>query len=323
MFDFERMGVSNSVNYKQKRKMKKAQKNKTIEISFALIFAIIVAIISTVALSYIVKQEKHVTMACTYIENGDSETAIQYIEDNVNDVDLKGSNRKTLLIVACEKGDVDVIRELISRGADLNYAPSGQLSPLETYCLSGYKNGHEGLDALLKAGARQSKYVEKPAIYILLESCQWNSKEEKDIATECAISLLKKGAPLGYKYTTILHEAAKYNLDGLFYTVVHTNEGLSMLNSLNADGSTPWETAIKHGAVGVQRVIRNLEIEYQEEQNKATEPSEDVNVPVADNDNNSEVGSDVTVDEYDSIETPSENLNNTEGETQNEQTNEE
>ena len=70
---------------------------------------------------------------------------------------------------------------------------------------------------------------------------------------------------MGYEDSTILHYAAQGNMSDLFYTVVHTSEGLHLLTIKNAEGQTPWDVAVTNGAVAVQRVIRNLEEEYREE----------------------------------------------------------
>ena len=74
-------------------------------------------------------------------------------------------------------------------------------------------------------------------------------------------------------------EAAKADMDDLFYTIVHTNEGLYMLNTKNQDGDTPWNVAVKNGATGVQKVIRALEKEYEDAKNPDKEDEKTELIP--------------------------------------------
>lgn len=182
------------------------------------------------------------------------------------DIDMIGPGKQTLLMVACENGSVDAIEYLINHGADVNKSPSGCMTPLELYCSLSYEAGEYGLLLLIDSNVKQSKYTVKPAVFHLADQYYWMNDSQKALATEETIWLLKYGAPLGYNNTSLLHMAAKGNMGDLFYTIVHTTQGLSMLNMKDENGQTPWEIAVEYGAVSVQKVIRNLETELKEEE---------------------------------------------------------
>ena len=234
--------------------------------------ALIIALICSVALFFIADHEEKVDLACQAIINNQNSVAKTYV-DNLWNIDGAGTTHYTVLMAACESGNTEMIRYIIDRGADPNHSPNGMYTPLELYCQSGYLGGHEILDAMFAAGLKQSIYTVKPAIFILAENFFWLKDNNKSIATEIAIRLLQKGAPMGFQNTTLLHAAAKGDMDDLFYTIVHTHEGLSMLNAQDENGDTPWSVAVKNGSTGVQKVIRALEEEYKEEQDN---PDDDI-----------------------------------------------
>lgn len=236
--------------------------------------ALILAIICSITLLVICWQEDILESACNAIKAGNSEEAIAQLEQ-VWDLEMLNKDKETALMTACRTGDDDVIYYLIEKRVNLNYAPPGKMTPLELFCRYGYKNGYEPVISLLKSGAKQSKFTLKPALYHLGEQFYWMDKKEKPIATELSIILLQHGAPMGYGDTSILHLAAEGNMDELFYTVVHTTQGLQMMTMQNGDGKTPWQVAVEKGAVGVQRVIRDLE----KESGLGQDPFGDANIP--------------------------------------------
>jgi len=83
--------------------------------------------------------------------------------------------------------------------------------------------------------------------------------------------LLQNGAPLGCGNTSILHLAAKSDMSDLFYVLVHTTEGIGFLTMKDQEGNTPWDVAMQYGAVSVQKVIRDLEVEYEQAKKEAEE----------------------------------------------------
>lgn len=232
-----------------------------------------VAMVASALLLIILHQQEMIDAACVAIENYAQEDAESYI-DQVWDINGCGLRKETMLMVACEVGNEEAIEYLLNKGADPNKTVAGNLTPLELFCRDGYNAGERALLLLLNAGVRQSIYTVKPAIFHLADNYYWMTDEQKALATEETIWLLKYGAPLGYKDTSLLHLAAKSNMADLFYTIVHTREGLYMINMRDGDGNTPWSVAVINGAVDVQRVIRNLETESEEEQEEnATTPS--------------------------------------------------
>lgn len=231
----------------------------------ATIAAAIVLFVCSLLLFNIIVQEEHVDKACLAIENGNSALAISEIEQ-IRNIDCVGSNKQTVLMAACKTGNKELIQYIVNRGADVNKSPRGHLTPLELFCAYGYEAGEDALWILLDAGVKQSSYTAQPAIFHLAENFYWMDNNQKKIATEEAILLLQKGAPLRHKDNSLLHVAARSDMDDLFYTMVHSTEGLQLMSMRNSDGLTPWDVAVKNGATKVQKVIRDLEDEYRDDQ---------------------------------------------------------
>lgn len=256
---------------------------KKIHFGLGFYIPLVIAFICALLLFVIVDQEEKIDNLKNAIEQNNTEAAKVYVDELIN-INIPGKNNKTALMLACEYGNGELIEYVVQKGADVNYAPNGMPTPLELFCEKGYCAGPDALRTMFSAGLKQSKYTLQPAIFTLANNFYWMDDEQKEEATEVVIVLLKNGAPLGYNDTTILHLAAKADMDDLFYTVVHTQEGIYMLNAKNEDEQTAWEIAVKFGAINVQKVIRNLEQEYKDEQgnqgNEWTEiitPDEDEN----------------------------------------------
>ena len=263
-----------------------------------------IALLFAVILLFIVTQTETTDRLCEAIESGNNEIAMQLSTELVN-IDWIGSDNFTPLGKACAVGNKEMIVFLINSNADVNYAPDNQLTPLELFCHSGYMAGEDALNKMLKAWVKQSNYTNKPAIFYLAEQYQDMTNEEKAVATEITILLLKKGAPLGYENTTLLHMAAKGDMDDLFYTVSHSTQGLNLLTKEDQDGNTPWEVAVKCGSTKVQKVIRDLESELS---GKPSDPLDSI-VPGLDVDNDILGGS--NHDEYTEPTTEPTNKENT------------
>ena len=225
--------------------------------------ALVFVILLSASLLIIISQEELIDEACAEIENNNNSAAIEYI-DNIFIINMCGLSGENVLMTACRTGNLEMFKYVVQKGANVNYNFNGKHTPLELFCNSGYEAGPEMLKAMLSAGCHQSKFSVKPAIFYLADNYYWMNDKQKEIATEETLLLLQYGAPLGYGDTSILHLAAKGDMDDLFYTVIHTRLGLSMINMKDGDGNTPWQVAVKNGAVGVQRVIRDLEREAQQ-----------------------------------------------------------
>ena len=226
----------------------------------------LIAVICSCILIYIIDQETYIDKACAAIEANDNDVAIQYLK-KIKNYNSIGQRKETVLMVACESGNAEIIAFLLTQDLDVNYCPNGALTPLELFCQTGYKAGIDALDLLLEYGVKQSNFSEKPAVFYLAENLYWMEDEERIIAEELILSLMQNGAPFGYKTTTILHEITKADSADLFDILVHTTQGLALLNTKNSEGKTPWDISIQYGAVDVQRVIRFLEEELRQEQN--------------------------------------------------------
>lgn len=233
---------------------------KKISVGPEFFIASFVALICCIVLLFSINQTEKIDTLCSAIEREENDKAKEIVSE-IYDLDLVGSDNVTPLMKACMVGNGEMIEYLLECGANINYAPPNQLTPLEHFCSAGYMAGHEVVKTMFKYFVKQSNYTVKPAIFHLADNYYWMTDEEKAVATEITIILLQKGAPLGYNDTTLLHIAAKSDMDDLFYTVVHSTQGLSMLNMPDGNGDTPWEVALKNGAVRVQKVIRDLESE--------------------------------------------------------------
>lgn len=228
-----------------------------------LFITLITAIYCSIVIICISSQEEHIDKACQFIKNNDNQNAIVEI-NKIWFIDEVGLNRETTLMAACESGNGQMIQLLLKEGADPNYKINGKLSALEFYCNFGYNAGVKPLKQLLDAGARQSIFEKKPAVFYLADRFVEMDKSEKEEATEMAILLLTNGAPLSYNGETLLHLAARADMAELFDQIIHTKNGIQLMNSKNKDGLTPWQVALNFGAVDVQQVIRGLESEYEE-----------------------------------------------------------
>lgn len=233
------------------------------KIGLALLLSVFILVASATTLLYLNDQETLIDKACFAIDSHDLELAANYME-KVKFINLYGDRRETLLMSACKNGNKECILYLLNRGANPNRTVSARLTPLELYCEYGYEAGDALLSLLLECGADQSKYSEQPALYQLANQFHWMNDEQKEIAAKEAVILLEYGAPLEYDGSTILHYAARGNMADLFNILIHTQQGLSLINVKNNDGLTAWNVAVENGAVGVQRVIRNLEAELKQ-----------------------------------------------------------
>jgi ankyrin repeat protein len=237
--------------------------------------ASLLAIICSVCILFICDQESAIDAACMAIENHNNDIAKTQIDKVVN-VNLVGTNNKTMLMVACESGNSDMIEYLIYRGADVNKTSPGYLSPLELFCDSGYEAGESALLVLLDAGIEQSAYVEKPAVFHLADNLLSMTEEQRELASKEIMLLLQYGSAFQYDQTSILHSLAKSNMADLFYDVVHTKTGLELMTMKDENGKTPWHISVEYGSIDVQRVIRHLETEYNDvQQEESALPKED------------------------------------------------
>jgi hypothetical protein len=232
-----------------------------IKLGIEFFISAFIAMIAAALLLCIITQQETVDKACVAIENYDQDTLVNCV-DKIWNIDAYGTRNETMFMVACESGNEEAIEYLLNQGADPNKTVPGQLTPLELFCNNGYEAGEYALSLLLKSGVKQSAYSVQPAIFYLADNYYWMTPEQKVLATEQSILLLQHGAPLGYEDTSLLHLAAKSNMYDLFYTIVHTNEGLYMMTMKDVNGQTPWDVAVSSGSIDVQKIIRNLENEY-------------------------------------------------------------
>lgn len=221
---------------------------------------IFVALEAALALSFIISQRVILNKAFDYVRNGETELAIGLL-DKISDIDAEEyRTHETLLGIACEKGNKEMIFALIEHGADPNKHYGYLLTPLESLCSYGYESGGaESVQKLITAGAKLNEYTNKPAIIILASKTYYMNNEQKAIATKEINVLFKNGAKLSFEKETVLHYAAQSNMADLFSILIQTNEGISLINSLDAEGRTPYQTAIQYGSASVQRVIRGYE----------------------------------------------------------------
>lgn len=253
----------------------------------AAIFAFAFIVSSVHLWSQQSKSEK----ASAAIEAGNNAEAIIAI-DGMWNKSIPDKNGRTPIITACKEGNAEILEYLINSGIDVTntkYDSYSEQRPLEAFCSSGWKNNPKMLQILLDAGADPNDYRYKPALFILAEQAYWKltiTEKQKDEIENMCLELIKAGAELQYENETILHLAAKADMAELFDALIHSKDGIELINAKNQDELTPWETAAKYGAVEVQQAIQLfeqelneiLEEEEQEDaQEEATEPTEFVN----------------------------------------------
>ena len=228
-----------------------------------------VAIELALVLTFFISQRIMLQNTIDAIKEGDNETVLSLI-DKLANVDTEGKGHETILSVACEYGNRQVIHLALDRGADPNKQYGYLLTPIELFCAYGYDAGPEPLQALISAGADVNKYINKPAIIVLAEKSYWMDDTQKATASQEINLLFKSGAALTYGRETVLHYAAKSNMSNLVYSLIRTEQGIALINMLDTDGNTPYQVSVKYGAVAVQRVIRS----YEEEIRKMMEDAE-------------------------------------------------
>lgn len=262
------------------KKINKQLIDKLVQDKMFMIPLLLATIFSVLAL-FLTCNEINIDKACIAMEKQDTEKAKEYIE-KVNFIDEYGKKDETLLMAACRLGDIEMMKYLIDKGADVNATIPGRLTPLETYCRYSVESGKEGLDLLLQNGADQAKYQLKPPIFHLADSYTNKDTEKQNKINEMTMLLLEYKADLVFDGKTILHEITRNNVNSLFAQIARTKEGTALMNETNKDGLTPYELAVKCGAIEIQREIRKIEAEYVtilEEQNKQqTQESENETV---------------------------------------------
>ena len=239
------------------------QKNKQTSSGKIIFISLLVMALALTSFAWL-DQKDHLESAYAAIQSGDNNLAKLHI-GKLKDLNKPSKNKATLLMVACEYGNKEIIKNLLDLGADVNYTVGDELTPLEIFCSKGYEAGVEALSLLLDAGAKQSQYKEMPPILHLASKFDSMTEEQLAVATEAVVVLLKKGAPLQYEHTTILHLAAQNNMAEFFDMLVHTKQGLPLLAVKDANGMTPWNVAVRYSAIDVQKVIRALEEEGSED----------------------------------------------------------
>ena len=248
----------------------------------AAIFAFAFIVSSVHLWSQQSKSEK----ASAAIETGNNAEAIIAI-DGMWNKSIPDKNGRTPIITACKEGNAEILEYLINSGIDVTntkYDSYSEQRPLEAFCSSGWKNNPKVLQILLDAGADPNDYRYKPALFILAEQAYWKltiTEKQKDEIENMCLELIKAGAELQYENETILHLAAKADMTELFDALIHSKEGIELINTKNQDELTPWETAAKYGAVEVQQVIQLFEQELNEilEEEEQEDTQEDVTEP--------------------------------------------
>lgn len=221
-------------------------------------FIAFIVIESILILTIIFSQKVMVQKTIDYIKDGKTEEALSLMK-NIHNIDSEGKGHETILAVACECGNKQVIFTALEYGADPNKQYGYLLTPLEYFCSYGYEAGPEPLQKLLSSGADINKFTEKPAIITLASKTYYMNDSQKATATQEINLLFKSGAKLSYNQESVMHYAAKSNMAGLVSILIQTNEGIQLINTPDADGNTPYQLSIKYGSVSVQRVIREYE----------------------------------------------------------------
>ena len=264
--------------------MQREKKPDKIQRFINILICILPIIALAVLFTYNVSQKGYVDKTVEALEAGDTTAALEMMAF-VEDINMSGSDHKTILMAACKYGNAEVIIAALNQNADPNAHLSGTLTPLEYFCSTGYTAGEGALFALLKAGANPKVYTTRPALYTLTEQFKWMEKETKESLSEEVTLLLQAGSPLTYNGTTILHYLAQHNFSELVTEILKTPEGVEMAITKDPDGYYPYNLAVKSGAVQAQRAIREWEAAYTGnneptfEPSTETEPSNEPTIP--------------------------------------------
>ena len=188
-------------------------------ISFVLVLAIVFFNMTAYAQSF---------KLCNMIKAGGTEHAIEYIEkvSDVNEYSAPLWIRRILnmleddidlpLIVACEEGDLQVVKALLEHGADPNHYLDGSWSPMEATFISKKPNRLAIANLLIQYGADVDAYGSHTSglfheLRIYAHSTGDTTEEIKE-QEECILFLLSSGAsPIDKNDYTIMHYICRTN----------------------------------------------------------------------------------------------------------------
>ncbi len=181
------------------------------------------------------------------IKNVNSFTAPLWLRKiyNMNEYDIS-----TPLIIACEKGNVDIVEALLDKGADPNLSLDGGWAPLEVLYARKSDNRIVIAKMLINTGVQVDLFRSyKSALFIEAESCIYKttfSEDERNFLTESIVLLLENGAsPINENGDTIIHYLA-YGGQTKTIELLASDYGY-LFEKENLKGETPLDWAKENG----------------------------------------------------------------------------
>ena len=212
---------------------------------------------------------KNIRKLCKEIENGNNQTAIKIIE-NTNNLDLYTypvffakffsiidyDLPTNPLIVASEKGNIEVVEQLLQKGANPNIYRKGHWTPIEVLYVRRVKNRYEIAKLLIQYGA-DVNLVASGNYPIFEESLIMYNKDYSDNEILLNLNLLiENDSILNDHYNNnVLMLASSSNRSVIVEYLIKTNK--FNINQINNDGKSALIMATSKNNIDVVKILLN------------------------------------------------------------------
>jgi ankyrin repeat protein len=178
----------------------------------------------------------------SYIEEGDHETALIKINDNLTDPDIPTSRGLPLLVLAADKNDYDIVGILLAKGSSPNFA---DINSGETALIKAARNGNLDMMNLLILANADVNAQSKRGVSVLTSAIQNGNPQLTEF-------LMSRGARAGASQENMMNYAFQkkfVGVDAMLKTGVRPN-------FTDKNGNTPLIVSASYGDLqSVQQLL--------------------------------------------------------------------